>query len=309
MTFERARAARLGSRVYLRGMLRSMTGYGKAEGAVGSRKYTVEVRSLNGKNLDLSVRMPSVLKEKEMDLRTELGARIVRGKSDVAIHFEADAAEARHELNGPAIRQYVKDLESLAAETGQPTGNLLATAVRFPDAMQTSKEAFDVEAWEGIHALVLEATDNFDAFRDTEGASLEADFTARLATIETLEAGLDPLLEARIQRVRDRIRTNLEEVVDRAALDEGRFEQEVLYYIEKMDVSEERTRLTAHIAYFREIMETGAGQGKKLGFVAQEMGREINTLGSKANDADLQRIVVQMKDELEKIKEQVLNVL
>ena len=286
-----------------------MTGYGKAEGAVGSRKYTVEVRSLNGKNLDLQVRMPSVLKQKEMDLRTELGARIVRGKSDVAIHFEADASEARHELNGPAIRQYVKDLEALATETGQPTGNLLATAVRFPDAMQTSKEAFDEEAWKGIHALVLEATDQFDAFRNTEGATLAADFKGRLDVIATLEAGLDPLLEARIQRVRDRIRTNLEETIDRSTLDEGRFEQEVLYYIEKMDVSEERTRLTAHIAYFREIMDTGENQGKKLGFVAQEMGREINTLGSKANDAELQRIVVQMKDELEKIKEQVLNVL
>lgn len=290
-------------------MLRSMTGYGKAEGAVGSRKYTVEVRSLNGKNLDLSVRMPSVLKEKEMELRKELGARIVRGKSDVAIHFEADAAEARHELNGPVIEKYVDALRALAERTDQPTGNLLSTAVRFPDAMQTSREAFDHEAWNGIHALVLEAADQFDGFRDTEGATLHADFSARLDTIDALEASLDPLLDARLKRVRERIRTNLEETVDRSALDEGRFEQEVLYYIEKMDVSEERTRLRAHIVYFRDIMNTGTAQGKKLGFVSQEMGREINTLGSKANDAELQRIVVQMKDELEKIKEQVLNVL
>ncbi|MGB1348608.1 MAG: YicC/YloC family endoribonuclease [Flavobacteriales bacterium] len=290
-------------------MLRSMTGYGKAEGAVGSRKYTVEVRSLNGKNLDLSVRMPSVLKEKEMELRKQLGARIVRGKSDVAIHFEADAAEARHELNGPVIEKYVEALRTLAVKTDQPTGNLLSTVVRFPDAMQTSREAFDHKAWKGIHALVVEAADQFDAFRDTEGATLHADFSARLDTIDALEASLDPLLDARLKRVRERIRTNLEETVDRAALDEGRFEQEVLYYIEKMDVSEERTRLRAHIVYFRDIMNTGAAQGKKLGFVSQEMGREINTLGSKANDAELQRIVVQMKDELEKIKEQVLNVL
>ena len=290
-------------------MLRSMTGYGKAEGAVGSRKYTVEVRSLNGKNLDLSVRMPSVLKEKEMELRKELGARIVRGKSDVAIHFEADAAEARHELNGPVIEKYVDALRALAERTDQPTGNLLSTAVRFPDAMQTSREAFDHEAWNGIRALVLEAADQFEGFRDTEGATLHADFSARLDTIDALEASLDPLLDARLNRVRERIRTNLEETVDRTALDEGRFEQEVLYYIEKMDVSEERTRLRAHIVYFRDIMNTGTAQGKKLGFVSQEMGREINTLGSKANDAELQRIVVQMKDELEKIKEQVLNVL
>ena len=286
-----------------------MTGYGKAEGAVGSRKYTVEVRSLNGKNLDLSVRMPSVLKEKEMELRKQLGARIVRGKSDVAIHFEADAAEARHELNSPVIEKYVDALRTLAEKTDQPTGNLLSTAVRFPDAMQTSREAFDHKAWEGIHALVVEAADQFDAFRDTEGATLHADFSVRLDTIDALEASLDPLLDARLKRVRERIRTNLEETVDRAALDEGRFEQEVLYYIEKMDVSEERTRLRAHIVYFRDIMNTGSAQGKKLGFVSQEMGREINTLGSKANDAELQRIVVQMKDELEKIKEQVLNVL
>jgi uncharacterized protein (TIGR00255 family) len=197
----------------------------------------------------------------------------------------------------------------LAESNNQSTSNLLSIAMRLPDAVQSSRESFDQDAWKGIHALVLEATRHFDAFRDTEGATLEADFKGRLDTIASLEAGLDPLLAARIQRVRDRIRTNLEETIDRAVIDEGRFEQEVLYYIEKMDVSEERTRLTAHIAYFREIMETGENQGKKLGFVAQEMGREINTLGSKANDADLQRIVVQMKDELEKIKEQVLNVL
>ena len=210
-------------------MLRSMTGYGKAEGAVGSRKYTVEVRSLNGKNLDLSVRMPSVLKEKEMELRKQLGTRIVRGKSDVAIHFEADAAEARHELNRPVIEKYLDALRTLAEKTDQPTGNLLSTAVRFPDAMQTSREAFDHEAWKGIHALVVEAADQFDAFRDTEGATLHADFSVRLDAIDALEASLDPLLDARLKRVRERIRTNLEETVDRAALDEGRFEQEVLY--------------------------------------------------------------------------------
>lgn len=286
-----------------------MTGYGKAEGAVGSRKYTVEVRSLNGKNLDLSVRMPSVLKEKEMVLRKELGARIVRGKSDVAIHFEADASDARHELNAPVIEQYVASLKALAERTGQPTDQLLATAVKFPDSMQTSRESFNHESWTGIHALVLEAADQFDAFRDTEGATLHADFSERLTTIEGLEAALDPMLEARLKRVRERIRTNLEETVDRNVIDSTRFEQEVLYYIEKMDVSEERTRLRAHMVYFRDIMNTGHGQGKKLGFVAQEMGREINTLGSKSNDADLQKVVVQMKDELEKIKEQVLNVL
>ncbi|MEY3010486.1 MAG: hypothetical protein RLZZ314_1128 [Bacteroidota bacterium] len=286
-----------------------MTGYGKSEGAVGSRKYTVEVRSLNGKNLDMTVRMPSVLKEKEMDLRTEVGAFIGRGKCDVAIHFEADAAEVKQELNSPVVASHVQALRDLAEKTGQPTDNLLPMALRFADSMQSTRETFDEEAWMGIHELLVEALQSFESFRLQEGGVLEGDFRNRLDEIERLESGLDPLLDARIQRVRDRIRTNLEEVVDRKVIDEGRFEQEVLFYIEKMDVSEERTRLQAHIAYFREIMADGEAQGKKLGFVAQEMGREINTLGSKANDADLQRIVVQMKDELEKIKEQVLNVL
>lgn len=286
-----------------------MTGYGKSEGAVGSRKYTVEVRSLNGKNLDMTVRMPSVLKEKEMDLRTEVGAFIVRGKCDVAVHFEADAAEVKQELNAPVVISHVQALRDLAQKTGQPTDNLLSMALRFADSTQSTRETFDEEAWMGIHELLGDALQAFESFRQQEGAVLEGDFRNRLDEIERLESGLTPLLDARIQRVRDRIRTNLEEVVDRKVIDEGRFEQEVLFYIEKMDVSEERTRLQAHIAYFREIMAEGEAQGKKLGFVAQEMGREINTLGSKANDADLQRIVVQMKDELEKIKEQVLNVL
>jgi uncharacterized protein (TIGR00255 family) len=227
----------------------------------------------------------------------------------VAIHFEADAAEVKQELNTPVVASHVQALRDLAEKTGQPTDNLLPMALRFADSMQSTRETFDEESWMGIHELLGEALQSFESFRLQEGGVLEGDFRNRLDEIERLESGLDPLLDARIQRVRDRIRTNLEEVVDRKVIDEGRFEQEVLFYIEKMDVSEERTRLQAHIAYFREIMADGEAQGKKLGFVAQEMGREINTLGSKANDADLQRIVVQMKDELEKIKEQVLNVL
>ena len=289
-------------------MLRSMTGYGKAEGAVGSRKYTVEVRSLNGKNLDLSVRMPSVLKEKEMELRKQLGARIVRGKSDVAIHFEADAAEARHELNGPVIEKYVDALRTLAEKTDQPTGNLLSTAVRFPDAMQTSREAFDHEAWKGIHALVVEAADQFDAFRDTEGATLHADFSARLDTIDALEASLDPLLDARLKRVR-----SASAPIGRDGGPRGPRRGPVRAGGAVLHRKDGRERGAHPVARPHCLLprhhEHRVGPRQEARVCLPRDGREINTLGSKANDAELQRIVVQMKDELEKIKEQVLNVL
>ena len=193
--------------------------------------------------------------------------------------------------------------------TGSEESDLLAIAMRMPEAMQSPKEELDDKSWSQIENLVVDALDKFDNFRETEGDAIEADFKNGISIIRNCSAALDPLLDARLKRVRERIRTNLEEAIDKNKIDESRFEQEVLFYIEKQDVSEERSRLAAHCEHFEEIMSSGVGQGKKLGFVAQEIGREINTLGSKANDADIQRIVVQMKDELEKIKEQILNVL
>lgn len=292
-------------------MIHSMTGYGKATTTVGPRRFTIELRSLNGKQLDLGIRMPSRLREREMSLRKDLAGVLGRGKADLTISYETDAAEGRA-LNEPLIHGYLAALEKLASERGyeQPGAGLLDVAMRLPDTVATSQEAFDEEEWKEVRKAIDQAVASFQDYRMQEGATLAADFEARVGRIAGMEAGLTPLLEARIERVRDRIRHHLDEAIDRSRIDENRFEQEVLFYLEKMDVTEERVRLKAHCDYFLEMLGSAeAGQGKKLGFIAQEMGREINTLGSKANDADIQRIVVGMKDELEKIKEQVLNVL
>jgi uncharacterized protein (TIGR00255 family) len=286
-----------------------MTGYGKATGTIGNRRYTVEVRSLNGKQLDLSVRMPSAFREREMALRKQVGAEIIRGKSDLSISYEQDESESRSQLNGPVIRAYLEEMRLLAQFEELPLVDPIGSALRLPDAVQQAKEEVDEQTWSALDALVQEALSAFNAFREQEGRALEADFRQHLDSIAAVEADLDPLLDARLERVKSRIHAHLEDVMQRGRIDENRFEQEVLFYVEKMDVSEERVRLRAHLALFREILEGEPGQGKKLGFVAQEIGREVNTLGSKANDAEIQRLVVGMKDDLEKIKEQVLNVL
>ena len=291
-------------------MIHSMTGYGKSTATIGMRRYTAEVRSLNGKQLDLSVRMPSAFREKEMELRKALSKAIGRGKCDLSLHYEADGVE-RKELNSGLIAAYLEDLESIAKGRGyeQNPGALMQVAMRLPDVLQQGKEELNENEWGQIQLLIDDAVSNFLSFRVHEGEALEADFRKRVANISEMEEKIGPILDERIKRIRSRIQANFNEIQDRGRLDENRFEQEVLFYLEKLDVSEERVRLKAHCTYFIEVLEQPAGQAKKLGFIAQEMGREINTLGSKANDADMQRYVVQMKDELEKIKEQVLNAL
>jgi len=290
-------------------MIRSMTGYGKAEGVIGNRKYSVEVRSLNSKQFDLNMRMPSVFREKEMGLRKLLRESVIRGKCDFFLSYEQDPSEAKHEINTKLVQAYITQLESLAEGSGLKGENLLGMAIRMPDALQSPQEQLDDDVWSGVEKLIINALDAFNTFRETEGAATLEDFNNRIKIIRNESINLDPLLDDRLARIKSRIKTNLSEAIDRSKIDENRFEQEVIFYIEKTDVSEERTRLTAHCNHFDEILADGIGQGKKLGFIAQEIGREINTLGSKANDADIQRLVVQMKDELEKIKEQVLNVL
>jgi uncharacterized protein (TIGR00255 family) len=286
-----------------------MTGYGKASGTIGSRRYTVEIRSLNGKQLDLSVRMPSAFREREMDLRKLVGTELVRGKSDLTISYEQDEGEARNQVNEPVVRAYIDQIRSIARTEDVAIGDPIAAALRLPDAVQQAREEVNESTWAALDALVAEALAAFNEFREQEGRVLETDFRQHLTSIASVEAGLDGLLEARLDRVKSRIYAHLEEAMQRGRIDENRFEQEVLFYLEKMDVSEERVRLRAHLALFHEILDGESGQGKKLGFVAQEIGREVNTLGSKANDAEIQRLVVGMKDDLEKIKEQVLNVL
>ena len=286
-----------------------MTGYGKAEGVIGNRKYSVEVRSLNSKQFDLNIRMPSVFREKEMGLRKLLRESVIRGKCDFFLSYEQDPSEVKHEINTKLVQTYISQLEALADSSGVKGENLLGMAIRMPEALQSPQEKLDDDVWAGVEKLITHALKAFNIFRETEGAATLADFNNRIKIIRDESINLDPLLDARLSRIRSRIKTNLSEAIDRSKIDENRFEQEVIFYIEKTDVSEERTRLAAHCNHFDEILSDGIGQGKKLGFIAQEIGREINTLGSKANDADIQRLVVQMKDELEKIKEQVLNVL
>jgi len=286
-----------------------MTGYGKAEGVIANRKYSVEIRSLNSKQFDLNARIPTIFRDKEMQLRKLLRSRIVRGKCDFFLSYETDASESKHEINTDLVKSYISQLENIADESNQNPHDLLAIAIKMPEALHHSREELDEDVWSKVEEMIGEALDAFDNFREVEGASIEKDFKAGISIISEVSNNLDPLLESRLKRIRTRIKTNLEEMIDGSKIDENRFEQEVLFYIEKTDVAEERSRLSAHCEHFEDVLKNGVGQGKKLGFIAQEIGREINTLGSKANDVDIQRLVVRMKDELEKIKEQVLNVL
>ena len=297
------------------GMILSMTGYGKAEAHIGARKYTVEMRSLNGKGLDLSVRMPSRFRPHEMDLRKQVGQAVGRGKSDLLTHFESDASDVRHEVNTGLVQQYVDQLTPLFEANGVPASHVegrlqqFQSALRFPDVVSATKDTLEEGEWEALRDLVSAASEQFIAYRTQEGDVLEADFRQRVGTIEALRGELKPLLEARSERTRSRLREHLEADLPRDRVDENRFEHELIFYMEKLDVTEELVRLEANCAYFLEMLDADSGQGKKLGFIAQEIGREINTLGSKCQDAGMQRLVVQMKDELEKIKEQVLNAL
>ena len=296
-------------------MILSMTGYGKAEAHIGARKYTVELRSLNGKGLDLSVRMPSRFREREMDLRKRVGKAVGRGKSDLMIHFESDASEVLHEVNAGVVQQYIDQLTPLFEANGIPNGHeegqlqKLNSALKMPEVVSVSREALAEEEWEAMQSLVSEAIDQFQAYRKQEGEVLLADFTGRIDRIEQLRTELAPLLQARTDRTRSRIKEHLEADLPKDRIDENRFEHELIFYLEKLDVTEEMVRLEANCRYFGEMLAGDSAQGKKLGFIAQEIGREINTLGSKSQDAGMQRIVVQMMDELEKIKEQILNAL
>ena len=296
-------------------MILSMTGYGKAEAHIGARKYTVEVRSLNGKGLDLSVRMPSRFREKEMELRKSVGKAIGRGKSDLMVHFESDASDVRHMVNSGLIQQYVDQLTPVFEANGIPVDHVdgqlqkFGSAMRFPDVISATKEAMEADEWTSMQALVSSAVEQFQAYRLQEGEVLESDFRSRVEHIERLRQDLSPLLQARTDRTRSRLKEHLEADLPKDRIDENRFEHELIFYLEKLDVTEEMVRLEANCRYFGEMLDGEAGQGKKLGFIAQEIGREINTLGSKSQDASMQRIVVQMKDELEKIKEQILNAL
>ncbi|WKZ65408.1 MAG: YicC/YloC family endoribonuclease [Flavobacteriales bacterium] len=291
-----------------KGIVRSMTGFGRAEGVVKDRKVTVELRSLNSKQLDLLLKLPGAYKEREQELRQALSERVVRGKAEAFIAMEAVHAAKRTSFDRPLIKAYYEEIRGIVQEIAPDSPvDIMAQVLRLPDVASTSAERLDEEEWEGLKGLLRAALDGFDRFRCEEGARLAAELVERLAAIEALLSEVEALDQGRADRVRDRLRAKLAEL--QADIDQDRYEQELIYYLEKLDITEEKVRLRAHCAYFRETIQADEQQGRKLGFIAQEMGREINTIGSKANDAVIQRLVVRMKDELEKVKEQLLNVL
>ena len=292
-------------------MILSMTGYGKAVCELPNKKITIEIKSLNSKQLDLSVRIPSTYREKELELRNEISKRLFRGKIECGIYIENLGSERNVHINQLVASNYYQQLVQLSATLNLPVDqSLLPILMNMPDVIIKNEIAeVDENEWLEIEKHFHIALAHFNAFRTSEGNGLEQEFKNRIGIIANLLEQVTPFELARIERVKAKITDSLLEFTDRQNIDQNRFEQELIYYLEKMDVTEEKVRLSSHINYFLETMASEEQPGKKLGFIAQEMGREINTLGSKANDSEMQRIVIQMKDELEKIKEQVLNIV
>ena len=287
-----------------------MTGYGKTVVAYKGKKINVEVKSLNSKALDLSTRIAPIYREKEMEIRQIITKKVVRGKVDFAIWVEKDASVDAAPVNAALVANYYRQISEIAENTGIPApSDWFTLLLRMPDVTtRTETEVLDDEEWDVARQAVNEAVDKLVEFRTQEGAALQKKFGEKIDNIEQLLHSIEPWEKARVEKIRSRIVDGLKSIPD-VEYDKNRLEQELIYYIEKLDINEEKQRLANHLRYFRETMNEPAGQGKKLGFIAQEMGREINTTGSKSNQAEMQNIVVKMKDELEQIKEQVLNAL
>ena len=287
-----------------------MTGYGKAVVVFKNKKISAEIKSLNSKQLDLQTRIAPLYREKEMEIRQMITTALERGKVDFSLWIERDEGVEATPVNAALVENYYRQLKSVAAKVGIPEpADWMYTLTRMPDVLtKTEQEVLTEEEWAAARTAVEDAIAALVDFRNQEGAALEKKFTEKIDNIERLLAEIEPYEKGRVEKIRQRIVDGLQQIPG-ADYDKNRLEQELIYYIEKLDISEEKQRLTNHLKYFRETMKNGHGQGKKLGFIAQEMGREINTTGSKSNQAEMQNIVVQMKDELEQIKEQVLNAL
>jgi len=285
-------------------MIQSMTGYGKAEVEIPQKKVTVEIKTLNSKNLDLNVRVPSFYREKELEIRSKLSKQLVRGKIDFSIFIESTGSETTTIINKDVVNNYIDQLRAIAVT---PPESTLEIAMRLPDALKTEREQLNEDQWTEIEKTIDEAIVKVMKFRTDEGNVLKQDFTNRIQTIQQLSVDVANLDEERLINVRERLRKAILEL--KQTVDENRFEQELVYYLEKLDITEEKVRLSNHLDYFLQELKSEVSNGKKLGFISQEIGREINTTGSKSNFAPMQKVVVQMKDELEKIKEQLLNVL
>ena len=292
-------------------MILSMTGYGKAVVAYKEKKINVEVKSLNSKSLDLSARIAPLYREKEMEIRRLLAQKLERGKVDFSLWIEKESTVDATPINAALIENYYKQIKAISASTGIPEPeDWFTTLLRLPDVTaKTEVEVLDDEEWEVAQQAINEAIEKLTEFRKQEGAALQKKFTEKIDNIVNLLKSIEPFEKSRVPKIREKIIDGLKQIPE-VDYDKNRLEQELIYYIEKLDINEEKQRLTNHLKYFHETMkESGHGVGKKLGFIAQEMGREINTTGSKSNQAEMQNIVVKMKDELEQIKEQVLNAL
>jgi len=285
-------------------MIQSMTGFGKHVVQLPSKKITIELKSLNSKNLDINARMPSAYREKELQLRNTIANSLVRGKVDFGLYVEITGDEASSVVNEGVVKQYIKQLRSIA--DGDDV-KLMEMALRLPDALKTDREDIDDSEYKIIQDALKKALEEIISFRSTEGIVLEKDFTERISTIKNLLDEVVKMDPDRLATIRERLEKAVADL--KTEVDANRFEQELIYYLEKYDITEEKVRLGNHLDYFIETMKSPDSNGKKLGFISQEIGREINTIGSKANYAPMQQLVVQMKDELEKIKEQMLNVL
>ncbi|HEY9170481.1 MAG TPA: DUF1732 domain-containing protein [Lutibacter sp.] len=285
-------------------MIHSMTGYGKTVLQLPTKKITIELKSLNSKNLDLNIRVPGAYREKELDIRKQLATELVRGKIDFSIYIEDNGGEYSSQINENMVREYMKQLRNIV---DSDEIELLKMAIRLPDAFKSQREELDEQEWKQIENGILETIEKINEYRIDEGKVLYDDFVLRISIIEILLERVIELDPLRIKQVKEKLRKSIAELETK--IDENRFEQELIYYIEKLDITEEKVRLKNHLEYFIKELNEDISNGKKLAFITQEIGREINTIGSKSNLANMQKLVVQMKDELEKIKEQNLNVL
>ncbi len=292
-------------------MVKSMTGFGKTTVEFRNKKIIIEIKSLNSKQLDLNLRIPNLYKEKEMEIRGLVKERLDRGKVDMVIYFDNAESDKDVVINRSVVVQYFNQMLEISEQLGVDTDKnaLLQTVMRFPDTLQVKAEELDEEEWNALYAGVEKALEEINSFRVQEGAALIKDITHRIALIQELSAQVPAFEKRRVEVIRQKIQEKINEWTDVKNIDENRLEQEIIYYLEKLDITEEKVRLANHCKYFLETVEKEEAPGRKIGFIAQEIGREINTMGSKANDHDIQKLVVKMKDELEKIKEQSLNVL
>jgi len=291
-------------------MLYSMTGFGRAEGTINHRQVVVEMKALNGKQFDLNTKLPPILRAWELDIRNMLSGMLVRGTVDITITVKQEGASKPMTVNTELALFYYNAMKQIAQQTGAPEENVLSTIMRMPEVVAPDQDMLPDEEWEQVKGIIVKAADDLTAHRQHEGEALLRDISQRIQNIEDLHEKVLPLEPERIERVRTRINQWLEDMAGKDKIDPNRFEQEMIYYLERMDFSEEKIRLRQHCEYFKNtVKENDAAIGRKLNFILQEIGREINTLGSKANHAEIQQIVINMKDELEKAKEQILNIL